>query len=269
MSAAPDPPAAAPAAAPPDVLAEIIGATRRRIAAACAPSTRFSAALTAGRDEGRVALIAEHKRASPSAGTIRDDLELADVVGAYERAGAAALSVLTEPERFGGRLADITAVRSVTGLPILRKDFIVDPIQVHEAAVAGADAILLIVAAFPGRPAELAGLAGLAGRLGLEVLMEVHDASELEIALELEAPIIGINNRDLSTLRVDLETTFALRPRIPAGTVVVAESGFSTPEQIRALAAAEVDAVLMGEALMRSADIAAAARAIATATPGG
>ena len=253
-------------AAPPDVLADIIAATRRRIAAAHAPSTRFSEALRAGRAEGRVALIAEHKRASPSAGTIRDDLELSDVVGAYARAGAAAVSVLTEPERFGGSLADIVAARAVTGLPILRKDFIVDPIQVHEAAVAGADAILLIVAAFPSAREELADLAQLAGRLGLEVLMEIHDGPELEIALELEAPIIGINNRNLSTLRVDLATTFALRPRIPAGTVVVAESGFSQPEEIRALAGAGIDAVLMGEALMRSTDIEAAARAIATAT---
>ncbi len=243
-----------------DVLAELVAASRRRVNEQTTLSHRFSGALRA---DG-VSLIAEHKRASPSAGTIRDDTALTEVVGAYAAAGAAALSILTEPTRFGGRISDIFAARTVTALPILRKDFIVEPYQVYEAAAAGADAILLIVAAFPDR-VDLWGLNRLAGNLGLEVLLEVHDATDLATALEMRAPIIGINNRNLATLEVDLQTTFALRDRIPPDTLVVAESGFSTPAQIRELAHAGVDAVLMGEALMRAPDIEAAARAITQA----
>jgi indole-3-glycerol phosphate synthase len=254
------------AAARPDVLAEIVASSRRRVADATAPTHRFSTALRAGSDAGVVSLISEHKRASPSAGIIRDDLALADVVRAYAAAGAAALSILTEPSRFAGRLGDIVEARAVTELPILRKDFIVEPYQVYEASVAGADAILLIVAAFPDAPERLAALNALAGELGLEVLMEVHTAAELEVALALEAPIIGINNRNLATLEVDLQTTYDLRAQIPPTTLAVAESGFRTPEQIRALAGAGIDAVLMGEALMRAPDVAAAARAIVAAT---
>ena len=255
---------------PPDVLAEIVAAARRRVADRTRPGDRFSAALRAGRGRGadggqRVALIAEHKRASPSAGVIRADQELLDVVGAYAQAGAAALSILTEPTRFDGRLADILAAREATELPILRKDFIVEPYQVYEASVAGADAILLIVAAFADM-VELAALNRLAASLGLEVLMEVHNRAELDRALALDAPIIGINNRNLATLAVDLETTVTLRGEIGPDRIVVAESGYSTPAQIRELAAAGVDAVLMGEALMRSPDIGAAAGAIVQAT---
>jgi indole-3-glycerol phosphate synthase len=252
--------------APPDVLAEIVATARRRVVDATVPNQRFSSALRHGSDSGQVSLISEHKRASPSAGVIRDDLALSDVVRAYADAGAAALSILTEPSRFSGRLTDIIEARALTELPILRKDFIVEPYQLYEASVAGADAILLIVAAFPDQPAQLAGLNRLAAELGLEVLMEVHNAGELEVALELEAPIIGINNRNLATLEVDLQTTYELRAQIPADTIAVAESGFSTREQVRELAAAGIDAVLMGEALMRAPDITAAARAIVTAT---
>ncbi len=246
------------------VLIELVEAARRRVASQTAPSHRFSEALRAGSDSGRVSVIAEHKRASPSAGVIRSDTTLAEVVGAYEQAGAAALSILTEPTRFDGRLSDIIEARGATQLPILRKDFIVEPYQVYEASVAGADAILLIVAAFDDTR-ELAALQQLAGTLGLEVLMEVHDADELKTALELAAPIIGINNRNLATLAVNLHTTFDLRAGIPSDTVVVAESGFSSPEQIRELAEAGVDAVLMGEALMRAPDITSATRAITQA----
>lgn len=245
-----------------DVLAEIVASARARVAADTAPSGVFGAALRAG-SPGRLSVIAEHKRASPSAGTIRDDLELRDVVTAYERGGAAALSILTEPERFRGQLEDIVQARALTQLPILRKDFIVTDYQLYEAAVAGADAILLIVAAFPGQVQELERLQALAGRLGLEVLMEVHDAAELEVALELRAPIIGINNRNLSTLKVDIGTTLALRPQVPPGTIVVAESGFRTRDELDTLAAAGVDAVLIGEALMRSPDVEAACRELA------
>jgi indole-3-glycerol phosphate synthase len=244
-----------------DVLAELVEASRRRVAEQTAPSVRFSNALRAP----GVSLIAEHKRASPSAGVIRADMPLAEVVGAYEAAGAAALSILTEPTRFQGEIADIVHARAVTGLPILRKDFIVEPYQVYEAAAAGADAILLIVAAFPER-VDLWALNRLAGNLGLEVLLEVHDADELVKALEMRAPIIGINNRNLATLEVDLQTTFTLRERIGDDTIVVAESGFSTAQQIRELADAGIDAVLMGEALMSAPDIASAARAITQAT---
>jgi indole-3-glycerol phosphate synthase len=205
---------------------------------------------------GRIAVIAEHKRSSPSAGVIRADAELADVVRAYERGGAAALSVLTEETRFGGSLDDLRDARAASSLPILRKDFIVEDYQVHEALAAGADAILLIVAALA--PAQLAELHELAGTLGLEALVEVHDGAELAIAAELGAPIIGINNRNLATLEVDLATTFTLLPGIPNGTLVVAESGFRTRAELERLAGTGVDAVLIGEALMRAPDIEAA-----------
>jgi indole-3-glycerol phosphate synthase len=212
-----------------------------------------------------LSVIAEHKRRSPSAGTIRAGSVLEEIVGAYERAGAAALSILTEERHFGGRLADLVSARAASRLPLLRKDFVVDPYQVHEALAAGADAILLIVAALEDR--RLRELHGLAGELGLDVLVEVHDAAELERALALEPAIVGINNRDLTTLQVNPERTFELRTLIPEeGPVVVAESGFSTPDQMVRLAAAGVDAVLIGEALMRSDDVEAACRAL-TATP--
>jgi indole-3-glycerol phosphate synthase len=205
-----------------------------------------------------VKVIAEHKRSSPSAGEIRADLQLSDVVGAYERGGAAALSILTEPTRFGGALGDLMAARSASSLPILRKDFIVEGYQVYEAHAAGADAILLIVAALS--PQELKALYQLATGLDLDVLIEVHNADELKTALNISAPIIGINNRNLATLEVDLSTTYELLPQIPTGTIKVAESGFSTRTQLDELAKAGVDAVLIGEALMRSADLEAACR---------
>jgi indole-3-glycerol phosphate synthase len=207
-----------------------------------------------------LSLIAEHKRRSPSAGLIRADLELEEVVGAYERGGAAALSILTEGPSFGGSLEDLRGARRASDLPLLRKDFIVDPYQVQEAYAAGADAILLIVAAL-GR-SELSALHAQALELGLSALVEVHDERELEVALWLEAPIIGINNRDLKTLEVDTRRTFELLPRVSGRAVVVSESGFGRPEQLAELEAAGVDAVLIGEALMRSPDIESACRAL-------
>ncbi len=206
-----------------------------------------------------LSVIAEHKRRSPSAGPIREDLVLEDVVGAYERGGAAALSILTEGPSFGGSLDDLRAARAAVGLPLLRKDFIVDPYQVHESFAAGADAILLIVAALPA--GQLAALHSEALSLGLSALVEVHDGRELDIALALGAAVIGINNRDLKTLEVDTARTFELLPRVAGQALVVSESGFSRPAQLEELARAGVDGVLIGEALMRSPDVEAACRA--------
>jgi indole-3-glycerol phosphate synthase len=252
-----------------DVLNEIVATTRKSVAARRArlPIEQLIATAKARADHRPfrealarpgLSVIAEHKRSSPSAGVIRADLELADVVSAYERGGAAALSVLTEETRFGGSVADLAAARTASSLPILRKDFIVDEYRVYEAAAGGADAILLIVAAMEVGP--LANLHALAGRLGLATLVEVHDAAELQAAVEIGAQTIGINNRNLATLVVDIETTYQLLPQIPAGVVKVAESGFRTRAELERLAAAGVDAVLIGEALMRSADVEAACR---------
>jgi indole-3-glycerol phosphate synthase len=220
------------------------------------PVRPFQAALA----RPGLSLIAEHKRRSPSAGPIREDLVLEDVVGAYERGGAAALSILTEGPSFGGSLDDLRAARRAARLPLLRKDFVVDPYQVHESFAAGADAILLIVAALTGR--ELTSLYAAAGDLGLSALVEVHDERELEVALELGAALIGINNRDLKTLEVDTRRTFELVPRVGDHALVVSESGFSLPAQLDQLANAGVDGVLVGEALMRSPDVEAACRAL-------
>ncbi|HET6550096.1 MAG TPA: indole-3-glycerol phosphate synthase TrpC [Solirubrobacter sp.] len=205
-----------------------------------------------------VSLIAEHKRRSPSAGAIREDMEVGDVVRAYERGGAAALSVLTEPFHFAGSLDDLRAARAASTLPVLRKDFMVDPYQVYEAAAAGADAILLIVAAL--ELPDLGTLLHEAAALDLDALVEVHDERELEAALEVEADVLGINNRDLADFSVDIERTFELLADVPAGKTVVSESGFSTREQLDELERVGVDAVLIGETLMRSPDIEAACR---------
>jgi indole-3-glycerol phosphate synthase len=226
------------------------------------PIREFTAALAAP----GLSVIAEHKRRSPSAGAIRTDLELEDVVAAYERGGARALSVLTESVGFGGTLEDLARARAAAALPILRKDFIVDDYQVVEAVAAGADAILLIVAALD--PPDLRSLYERATDYGLGVLVEVHDADELAIAATIEPAVIGINNRDLTTLEVDTARTAELLPSAPAGAVIVSESGLRSPEDVAAAAAAGVDAVLVGEALMRSADIEAACRALVDAPAG-
>jgi indole-3-glycerol phosphate synthase len=208
-----------------------------------------------------MSLIAEHKRRSPSAGPIRDGVELAEVVRAYERGGAAALSILTEGPSFGGSLDDLRAARRESRLPILRKDFVVDPYQVPESLAAGADAILLIVAALSAD--ELSALHAQARALGLATLVEVHDERELEVAAALGAHVIGINNRDLATLSVDTKRTFELLGRVPADAIIVAESGFSERGELDDLERAGVHAVLVGEALMRSPDIEAACRTLA------
>ena len=203
--------------------------------------------------EPGLSVIAEHKRRSPSAGPIRSDVQLEDVVSAYERGGARALSVLTESDGFGGSLDDLRRARAASTLPILRKDFIVDTYQVDEAVAAGADAILLIVAALD--PDALGGLYRLAIGWGLGVLVEVHDASELETAQTRLAPeVIGINNRDLDAQKVDIQTTFELMPDVPAGKTVVAESGISGRDELAELERVGVDAVLIGGALMLAED---------------
>jgi indole-3-glycerol phosphate synthase len=208
-----------------------------------------------------VSLIAEHKRRSPSAGEIRAGATVADIAAAYQRGGAVALSVLTEGPHFGGTLDDLREAHAASSLPILRKDFVVDPYQVYESAAAGADAILLIVAAL--RPAELSELHAEATALDLDVLVEVHDEEELTRALEIvDADVIGINNRDLASFEVDVERTYELLSDVPAGKTVVSESGFHTREQIEDLERVGVDAVLVGESLMRAPDPEAAVRAL-------
>ncbi len=216
----------------------------------------FNAAL---RCDG-IAVIAEFKRRSPSAGTIRDGATPEEIVAAYERGGASALSVLTEEPSFGGSLEDLRAARRASELPILRKDFVVDRYQLLEARLAGADAVLLIVAALAD--AELATLHDSARALGLDVLVEVHDAGELARALALDPDAIGVNNRDLRDFSVDVARTSALRAAIPAGVAVVSESGIAAPEQLRELEREGVDAVLVGESLMRAPDPAEALRAL-------
>jgi indole-3-glycerol phosphate synthase len=205
-----------------------------------------------------VSVIAEHKRRSPSAGAIREDTSLTDVVQAYERGGAAALSILTEPFHFGGSLDDLREARGVTELPVLRKDFILDRYQLYESAVAGADAILLIVAAL--EPDVLYDLLREARALDLDAVVEVHDERELEVALDVEADVLGLNNRDLTDFSVDIERTYELLSDVPAGKTVVSESGFSTRDELDELERVGVDAVLIGETLMRALDIEAAAR---------
>jgi indole-3-glycerol phosphate synthase len=199
-----------------------------------------------------LSLIAEFKRRSPSKGEIAPGADVAAQVTAYERGGAAALSVLTDESHFGGSLEDLRAAREACGLPIIRKDFIVDPYQLYEAAINGADAVLLIVRAL--RDEELRHLYEEARALDLDCLVEVHDAEELERALEADAEVIGINNRDLDEQRIDLTTTFELMPDVPAGKTVVAESGISGREDLEELDRVGVDAVLIGGALMTAAD---------------
>jgi len=225
-----------------------------------APSARrlrFREAL-AGPD---IAVIAEFKRRSPSAGALREAPDVREIVGAYERGGAAALSILTEGPHFEGSLADLRTARAACALPILRKDFIVDPYQLHEAVAAGADAVLLIAAALD-RPV-LASLHAGAAEIGLDALVEVHDRRELQVALDVGAELIGINNRDLRDFSVDVQRTSRLLADVPSGVTVVSESGIASAEQLRRLGEEGVQAVLVGESLMRASDPEAALRELA------
>jgi indole-3-glycerol phosphate synthase len=213
-----------------------------------------------------LSLIAEFKRRSPSAGEISATTGIADQVGAYERGGAAALSVLTDERHFGGSLEDLRAARAACDLPILRKDFIVDPYQLYEAAVNGADAVLLIVRALEDE--QLRTMYDGARALDLDCLVEVHDAEELERALRLDVDVIGVNNRDLDAGQVDVTTTYELMPDVPAGKTVVAESGISTRAELEELERVGVDAVLIGSALMLAEDPEALARELTAADEG-
>ena len=212
------------------------------------PPADFAAAL--GGDD--IAVIAEIKKASPSKGVIREDFDPERIAAAYAESGAAALSVLTDEAYFQGHDGYLSAARRVAELPVLRKDFTIDAYQIHEARTIGADAILLIVALMDG--AQLQDFIGLGGELGMAVLVEVHGAEELQYALAGGASLVGINNRDLKTFDTTLETTFALRPSVPAGVTVVSESGIDSRDDVERLAAADIDAILVGEALMREPD---------------
>jgi indole-3-glycerol phosphate synthase len=197
-------------------------------------------------------LIAEHKRRSPSAGVIREGTSVTDLVRAYEAGGAAAISVLTEETHFGGSMDDLYEARAATQLPILRKDFAVDIYQLYEAKVAGADAVLLVVGSM--RRDDLERLYAEAQALDLDALVEVHDEPELECALDLDVDVIGINNRNLADFSVDIQTTVDLLAAVPTGKTVVSESGIRTRAEIEELERIGVDAVLIGETLMRAED---------------
>lgn len=253
----------------PDILAKIVAhergalAERRKHLSVAAlradptyeaPRRGFARALQAKRP----AVIAECKRRSPSKGILRDPYDPVAIGRSYEAAGAAAISVLTNGEFFGGTLEDLRRVRAAVGIPVLRKEFIIDPYQLHEARAAGADAVLLIAAVHP--PDVLLALHTAAVELDLDVLVEVHDAHELEGALRCEGAVLGVNNRDLRTFHTDLATCEVLSESVPAGRVLVAESGLRDGRDLDRLRASGIEAFLVGEAFMRAEDPGAALR---------
>jgi len=229
-------------------------------ARAQAPARGFERALRAKVDAGQAAVIAEIKRASPSKGVLRDDFDAAAIAASYESAGAACLSVLTDRTFFQGGAEYLVAARGACALPALRKEFIVDEYQIAESRALGADAILLIVAALD--QARLRALADVARGYGLDVLVEVHDAKELDRALELPQALIGINNRNLRDFSVSLQTTIGLLPRIPEGRLVVTESGILAQRDVAQMRRHKVNAFLVGEAFMRAPDPGAALKAL-------
>jgi indole-3-glycerol phosphate synthase len=250
-----------------DILEKILAVKRAEIATArsAAPLARLEDAIAAGsppRDfvgalraklaAGRPAVIAEIKKASPSKGVIRADFDPAAIARTYAAHGAACLSVLTDRQFFQGAPEYLRAAREASGLPVLRKDFMIDSYQVHEARAMGADCILLIVAALAD--AQMAELEAAAIALGMAVLVEVHDAAELDRALRLRTPLLGINNRNLRTFETSLDTTLGLLPRIPSGRIVITESGILVRDDVERVRSHGVNAFLVGEAFMRAPD---------------
>ncbi|TLM66086.1 MAG: indole-3-glycerol phosphate synthase TrpC [Deltaproteobacteria bacterium] len=255
----------------PDILKAIVARKREEVAAARAamplaalkqrvadleePPRGFVRALRASVESGWTTVIAEVKKGSPSKGVIRADFDPIGIAETYERHGAACLSVLTDEKFFLGHLRFLGLIREQVRLPLLRKDFLYDPYQLWEAREAGADAVLLIAAMCA--PAQLADLAAEAREIGLDVLLEIHDERELEMALQVPVELVGINNRDLRSFHTDLAVTERLAPRIPADRLVVAESGIGSRADVRRLQAAGARVFLVGESLMRADDVGA------------
>ncbi len=253
----------------PDVLARICGDTmrevearrhaapvealRRKIHDLHSPPRGFAAALKDAVVAGRCGLIAEVKKASPSGGLIRPDFDPVEIARAYERAGATCLSVLTDGPHFQGAPADLRAARTATRLPVLRKDFMVDPWQIYESRAMGADCVLIIMAAVSN--AMAIEMEGIARSLEMDVLVEVHDQAELRRALGLQTPLIGVNNRNLRTMQTDLRTTEDLAPLVPPDRMLITESGIRNRDDVHRLGEAGAQCLLVGESLLRQADL--------------
>ncbi len=258
-----------------DILKKILAVKAEEVAAAVArkplstvraeaernvPARGFVAAIRHKLEAGRPAVIAEIKKASPSKGVIRENFDPAAIAESYAIHGAACLSVLTDEQFFQGSEAYLRRARAACGLPVLRKDFMIDPYQVYEARAMGADCILLIVAALD--LVQMQELEAVAEELGMGVLVETHDAAELDLALRLKTPLVGVNNRNLRTFEVSLANTLDLLPRMPKDRIVVTESGILKPEDVELMRRHEVNAFLVGEAFMRAPDPGAALAAL-------